>query len=163
MNQTIAINKTLLVVKFLILLLIIFCAPFIGNQFITGTIVNASLIISFFTLGFGSSILLCFLPSVISFALGMMALPLMIPFIILGNIILILSFKFFNKYWLSLFSGSILKFLFLFLITNTLIKFIVSDPVFNKIAIMMSYPQLVTAILGGILAYIVLKKVKLDF
>jgi hypothetical protein len=28
---------------------------------------------------------------------------------------------------------------------------------------MMSYPQLVTAILGGILAYIVLKKVKLDF
>lgn len=163
MDQSIVANKISVVFQFLFFLAIVFFAPFVGNQFITGTIVNASLIISYFVLGLGGSILLCFLPSVISLALGFMSLPIMIPFIVMGNIILILSFRVFNNYWLGLFFGALLKFSFLFLIANFIIKFFVSSPVLVKIGAMMSWPQFVTACLGGIIAYFIVNKKRLDF
>jgi hypothetical protein len=162
-SQVISANRLSIVFKFLCFLAVVFFAPFIGNQFITGTIVNASLIVSFFVFGLGGAILLCFLPSAISLTLGFMSLPIMIPFIVLGNIILILSFRFLKNYWLGLIMGALFKFSFLFLITNFIIKFFVSSPILNKISIMMSWPQLVTACLGGFIAYFIIKRKKLDF
>ncbi len=140
--------------QFITLLLISFLAPFIGNQFLTGTIVNATLILAFLLLGYESAVLLCFLPSVISLSLGFMPVAVMLPFIMLGNIILVSSFKLIKNYWLALFSGAILKTLFLFLTANMLIN----NPV---VLSMMSWPQLVTALGGGALVYIAKKK--LDF
>lgn len=147
-------TNSIALAQFVILLLIAFLAPFIGNQFLTGTIVNATLILSFFLLGYKGAILLCFLPSVISLSLGFMPMAIMLPFIMLGNIVLVSSFKFIKNYYLALFSGGILKSLLLFLTASILI----SNPV---VLSMMSWPQLFTAISGGLLAYIFKKK--LDF
>lgn len=147
-------TNSIALAQFVILLLIAFLAPFIGNQFLTGTIVNATLILSFFLLGYKGAILLCFLPSVISLSLGFMPMAIMLPFIMLGNIVLVSSFKFIKNYYLALFSGGILKALLLFLTASILI----SNPV---VLSMMSWPQLFTAISGGLLAYIFKKK--LDF
>lgn len=147
-------TNSIALAQFVTLLLIAFLAPFIGNQFLTGTIVNATLILSFFLLGYKGAILLCFLPSVISLSLGFMPMAIMLPFIMLGNIVLVSSFKFIKNYYLALFSGGILKSLLLFLTASILI----SNPV---VLSMMSWPQLFTAISGGLLAYIFKKK--LDF
>jgi len=147
-------TNSIALIQFIAFLIIAFLAPFIGNQFITGTIVNATLILSFFLLGYRSAILLCFLPSVISLSLGFMPMAIMLPFIMLGNIILVSSFKLIKNYYIALFSGGILKALLLFLTASIFIN--------NPIVLsMMSWPQLLTAISGGLLAYLIKKK--LDF
>ncbi|MFA5228450.1 MAG: hypothetical protein WC446_01690 [Candidatus Paceibacterota bacterium] len=143
-----------ILIQFAGLLLIAFLAPFIGNQFLTGTIVNATLILSFFLLGYRGAILICFLPSVISLSLGFMPMAIMLPFIMLGNIILVSSFKLIKNYYLALFSGGVLKTFLLFLSASVLI----SNP---TVLSMMSWPQMLTAISGGFLAYLIKKK--LDF
>ena len=145
-------TNSIALTQFITLLLIVFLAPFIGNQFITGTIVNAVLILSFFLLGYKSAILLCFLPSAISFSLGFMPLAIMLPFIMIGNVILVSAFKLIKNYWIALFSGGIVKASLLFLTASIF----VSNPV---VLSMMSWPQLLTAISGGLLAYLIKKKV----
>ena len=145
-------TNSIALTQFITLLLIVFLAPFIGNQFITGTIVNAVLILSFFLLGYKSALLLCFLPSAISLSLGFMPVAIMLPFIIIGNVILVSAFKLIKNYWIALFSGGIAKASLLFL-TGSIF---VSNPV---VLSMMSWPQLLTAISGGLLAYMIKKKV----
>ena len=145
-------TNSIALTQFIALLLIVFLAPFIGNQFITGTIVNAVLILSFFLLGYKSALLLCFLPSAISLSLGFMPVAIMLPFIIIGNVILVSAFKLIKNYWIALFSGSIVKASLLFLTASIF----VSNPV---VLSMMSWPQLLTAISGGLLAYLIKKKV----
>lgn len=145
-------TNSIALTQFITLLLIVFLAPFIGNQFITGTIVNATLILSFFLLGYKSAILLCFLPSAISFSLGFMPLAIMLPFIMIGNVILVSAFKLIKNYWIALFSGGIVKALLLFLTASIFI----SNPL---VLSMMSWPQLLTAISGGLLTYLIKKKI----
>lgn len=154
MNKSILTTSSLALIQFGALLAILFFAPFIGNQLITGTIVNATLIISFFLLGRGSAVLLCFLPSVISLGLGFMPLAIMIPFIMVGNIIFVYSFSIIKNYWVALIAGGLIKASFLFIVANVLVNN-------STVSSMMSWPQVFTAISGGIVAYFFIKK--LDF
>jgi len=146
--------------QFLVVLGVIIGAQFFHNQLMTGTIVNALLISSVVFLGLRQSIGIAIIPSL--FALGLGLLPAVlapfIPFIILGNIVLILCFYFLkNKnYWLGVISGSILKFGFLFFSSSI----IFGNSLPAKVLEMMAYPQLITALLGSVLAFVVLKSFK---
>jgi hypothetical protein len=126
-------TNSIALTQFITLLLIVFLAPFIGNQFITGTIVNAVLILSFFLLGYKSAILLCFLPSAISFSLGFMPLAIMLPFIMIGNVILVSAFKLIKNYWIALFSGGIVKASLLFLTASNLYASLINSFNFDSI------------------------------
>jgi hypothetical protein len=164
MEQAISLNKTFLKAsQFLIVLSLIVLAPLIGNQFITGTIVNASLLISVILFGFSGALLLCFIPSVISLFAGLLPWVMMpmVPFIILGNVLLILVFDLLRKkdFFLGMAVGALLKFSFLFLTSNYLIHFFVKEAVASKIATMMSWPQLMTALAGGIIAFFIAGKI----
>jgi hypothetical protein len=44
------------------------------------------------------------------------------------------------------------------LTSQTIIGLFIQKPIAEKIVIMMSWPQLITALLGGFLAYVFLKK-----
>lgn len=149
-------------IKFIILLGLAILAPLLQNQFVTGTIVNAILFISVFVSGISGAIAIAFFPSLISLGLGFLpgVMAPMAPFIIMGNIILISIFFWLkNKnYWLRTITASILKFVFLALTSQTIISLFIQKPIAEKIAIMMSWPQLITALLGGFLAYVFLKK-----
>lgn len=149
-------------IKFIILLGLAILAPLLQNQFITGTIVNAILFISVFVSGISGAIAIAFFPSLISLGLGFLpgAMAPMVPFIITGNIILISVFFWLkNKnYWFAAATGSILKFVFLALTSQTIISLFVQKPIAEKIAIMMSWPQLITALSGSFLAYAFFKK-----
>lgn len=165
MEQSISLNKTLLKSsQFAFVLVLILFAPLIGNQFVTGTIVNASLLTSVVIFGFPGALLLCFIPSIVSLLAGLLpwVMAPMIPFIIMGNVLLVWVFDLFRrkKFFLGVVPGALLKFSFLFFTSNYLMHFFVKEAVASKIAVMMSWPQLVTALLGGLVAYLIINKIK---
>ncbi|MFZ3057783.1 MAG: hypothetical protein WA092_01925 [Minisyncoccales bacterium] len=162
MEQVLSIDKKIVLslAQFIVLLLVVCLAPIANNQIITGTIVNASLLIGVVLLGMRGAILLCFLPSLISLMTGSLAMVMapMVPFIIIGNVSLVYIFNLLRKknFFLGLIPAALIKFSFLFLVSNFLISFFIKQPVADKIAVMMSYPQLITALLGGVVAYLVI-------
>lgn len=143
------------------LLLIATFAPFFKQQMITGPIVNAVLFSSVVLLGMGPTILIGALPSVFAVFFGFHPAVLMplIPFIITSNLILIIAFGFLRKanYWLGIISASFIKFLFLFFTSSVIISLFIKGPAAKTIAQMMGWTQLITALSGGIVAYLFLK------
>ena len=164
--KTLAINRerTLVLAQFGILLSIALIAPFIGQQAITGAIVNATLFISTALLGIEAGVLIGLIPSAISLSVGLLpaALAPMVPFIILGNAILAVVFGYLKEknYWLAIFSASLLKFLFLFNASSMVINLLLKKEVAGQVALMMSWPQLFTALSGGLIAYLFLRLCK---
>ena len=104
--------------KFSLLLAIVILAPLANQQLLTGTIVNAALFISCVILGIRGAILLALAPSIFALAVGLLPAVLapMIPFVILGNVILILAFDFLSKknFWQGVILGAFIKFIFLY-------------------------------------------------
>lgn len=146
------------VITFVVLLGIASAAPLIGHQqFITGPIVNATLLIAVALLGMRDGILIGLIPSTIALATGLLPAVLapMVPFIILGNVILVVTFGYLRhiNYWLGVVSGSVLKFAFLFGTSSIVANLLINEQLAGKVAAMMSWPQLVTALAGGLLAY----------
>jgi len=149
---------------FLLLVGIATAAPLIKQQAITGPIVNATLFIAVIFLGTQNAILIGLLPSVIALSVGLLPLPLapMIPFIVTGNAILSIVFGYFKEknYWLGVVVGSLLKFLFLFFSSSIVINLILKKEIAQKVTVMMSWPQFLTALSGGIVAFLALKIIK---
>jgi|WetSurMetagenome_2_1015567.scaffolds.fasta_scaffold127771_4 hypothetical protein len=159
MEQAISLNSRALLKtsQFIAILALIVFAPLIGNQFVTGTVVNASLLLSVALFGFSGAAALSFFPSMVSLFSGLLpwSMAPMVPFIIAGNILLVLVFDLLRRrnFFLGLVPGALLKFSFLFLTSNYLIHFFIKSAVASNVAAMMSWPQLVTALLGGIVVY----------
>jgi hypothetical protein len=153
--------------KFALLLAAAIAAPLIGQQAITGTIVNAILFISVIYIGIRGAVLIALVPSIFSLATGLLPIVLwpMIPFIMVSNIILILTFNFLRKsaqggsaaggknFLVSIFSAGVLKFAFLAGVSSILINLFLKKEIAHQAVLMMSWPQLATAMAGGILAY----------
>jgi len=150
--------------EFVLLLSLSIFAPYLKFQWLTGPIVNAILFVSTILLGSSSAILIGLIPSVVSLSTGLLPIVLapMIPFIMLGNTILILTFDFLKKknYWLAIVSSSFLKFFFLFLTSEAVINLLLKKETATKVASMMSWPQFFTALAGGAIAYLFLKSIK---
>lgn len=148
----------------------VFLPFFVHLPWITGPIVNAILILLVFLAGLRTAALVSCLPSLAALAGGLLPLVLApaIPFIIAGNLILVFSVNWFYKkkqsdfagYWFGVLSGAGLKFIFLFLSSNILAIFLVKGPIINLVAQMLSWSQLITAVLGGVIAWTILKFLK---
>jgi len=154
------INQSLLASLFAILL---FAIPFLlpATQLLTGTIVNAALILAAILLRGNRPYYLVFLPSLATVASGLLFGPLsfflffMMPFIFIGNAILIFSFRALyvsrkTSYFITLIAGAIAKSALLFLSASILLSLSVIPAL---IANAMGLLQLITALLGGIIAY----------
>ena len=167
--KSIALNliQTKLVVKvslFAIFLALAIFAPLLKIQLVTGSIVNALLFLSTIYLGLSAGLLISLLPSIFSLSTGLLPIPLasMIPFIIASNMLLVLSFNFLkNKNLLSsVILSSFLKFLFLYTTSSFVINFFIKKALPAKIITMMMWPQLITALIGGLIAFIIIKKIR---
>ncbi len=147
--------------------------PFVlHQQLIIGPIVNAILILALFLAGIRSALTLCLIPSLMALAGGLLPAVLApaVPFIMLGNMILVLSIDYATQrqttpiyakqYWVGLVIGAGLKFLFLFASVNVISKLLIKQELAAKVAQMMSWPQFATAVAGGLVAWVILKKVK---
>ncbi|MBU4369834.1 hypothetical protein KKG58_03690, partial [Patescibacteria group bacterium] len=163
---TLILNKKMIITltAFLFLTSIITIAPLFHFQPVTGPIVNAILFISVCLLGTEYTLLIGLIPSVIALSTGLLPAILapMIPFVMLSNAILIITFAHLrNKnYWLGIIVASVLKFIFLFTTSSVVVNLLLKKEIAAKVAGMMSWPQLVTALAGGVIAYIFLSSLK---
>jgi hypothetical protein len=127
------------------------------NQWITGTIVNAIIFLAVWRIGIVNAALVAILPSSVALIRGLLPAPMavLIPYIILSNIVLIAIFYALKKYPLAgIISASLAKFLFLFAISTYFIK------IAGSLLVMMQWPQLVTALAGGLIAVGIIKITK---
>jgi hypothetical protein len=138
-------------------------APYFGNQLITGSLVNALLFISAVTLGLESAFFLCLVPSLISLYTGLLPLSIapMIPFIMTGNALLILVFiKLKAKnFWVGAIPAAVIKYIFIYSVGILLAGSVLKGTA-KSVLLMISWPQLATAIAGAGIAYFVLKVIR---
>jgi len=141
-------------------------APLIKNQFITGPLVNTCLYLAAFLLSPQEAILTGLFPSLIALTIGLLPIPLapMVPFIMTANALLVLAFSFWQKrsFWQAIFLASLVKYLFLQTTSLAVAKLIAEKPLVHRAMGMMSWPQLLTALAGGIIAFGLLKFLKKD-
>ncbi len=124
-------------------------------QFITGPLVNTVLYLAAVIVGWQGGILIGIFTPIIAAMRGILPPPLapLIPFIALGNAILVILF-----FWLKS-KNNILAIIIAssakFLILVSAVKILVQVP--PAIAQMMSFPQLITALVGGFIALLIVK------
>lgn len=152
---------------FLSLAFLSFAVPFSlgSSQFITGPLVNAALFASAIFLPQKLFLPIIVLPSIAVLSRGLIFGPFtpflfyFIPFIWLSNLTLILVFKkSFPKlgYFLSVLLAALTKLIILFSSANLYFKFHLVPRLFLQA---MGVNQLITACLGGLLAFFALKKI----
>ncbi len=160
-----------------ILLAICIVSQFFKNfsVFITGPIINACLILATLTCGLLPGIILSIITPITAFFITgnpvMSAIPAMILMIILGNAILVVFVHFFGaktqlRFLLGMGLGSVVKALFMGLtISLWLLPSFLPEAMAAKLPVLQanfSTVQLVTALIGSAIAYVVwipLKKV----
>ncbi len=144
-----------------------------SDQLVIGSLVNTVLIVSSLTVGLSSGIVIAIATPLVAFMQGELAFPIMLPFVALGNIVIVLVVGLLydkNKIF-ALVSGSIAKFVTIFL-TITLIAspIIVGGLPADKglavktmLTFKFGYPQLFTALLGSIISLLILPILKPRF
>ena len=157
-EQVLTMNRSNIIAstKFITLIGIATIVPLFHQQMITGPIVNATLFVVTIILGTQMGILVGLIPSAIALSVGTLPAPLapMVPYIMISNAILILTFGYLKdrNYWLAVGVASFLKFLFLFSTSSIVIDLLMKKELADGVALMMNWPQLLTALVGGILA-----------
>ncbi len=172
----IKINNTNKLVKASFLLAIAIVFQFLGrtfpeiSQMFVGPAINAILLLTVLICGLWYGLAIGCLTPILAFILGQLPTPFgpFIPFIIVGNLLYVYIFNLFikgkiNKQSIGIIIGSLLKFAFLFISSNYIIsalKIIGNQAVVSKLAIAMGILQLITSLLGGIAALIIIQILK---
>jgi hypothetical protein len=151
--------------QFTAIYVLAFTVPFIFKQpqLLIGSIINFILIFSISRYGLKKVIPLLFFPSLASFLNGILFgvftpyLLSLIPFIVLSNLILVLTIKYVKIKYLNVGIAALLKSCFLFSAAYILFQTIHIPEIFLTT---MGLLQLYTALIGGILAslFITFKK-----
>ncbi|MGC8777986.1 MAG: ECF transporter S component [Candidatus Caldatribacteriaceae bacterium] len=123
-------------------------------QLVTGPLVNMVLFLATCFEGMGSGLLIGFFTPWVAFSRGILPPPLapMIPFIMIGNALLVIIFGIFRskRHVIWEVAGIILSALAKYLFLSQAVTFLVRVP--GPVAQAMQIPQLITALLGGVLA-----------
>jgi len=136
------------------------------SQFFVGPAVNAILILTAIICGSTYGVLVGSLTPILAYLTGQLASALgpFIPFIIIGNILFVLCFIFLNKHgkygkYLGIIIGSFIKYIFLSISASKLIPLFelnIPTKIVNKLVITMGIPQLITALIGGCFALMII-------
>ncbi len=146
-------------------------APF-GSTILTGSAVNLVLIVSVMTCGLGSGMTVALVSPVLAKCLGIGPLWMLIPFIAAGNAALVLLWhavgnrRFVKQrfpYIAALVLAAAAKFLVLYFgVVQVAVPFLLHLPEKQAAVIseMFSFPQFITAVIGGTLAAAMLPVIK---
>jgi len=158
--------KSVSVNREILFIIMAFVIPFTlsSPQWLTGTIVNALLIVASYRMSFKKLIPVIVLPSLGTFAHGAVFGPLtiflayFIPFIWISNFLLIKTFSIKQvrrwSYPYRLILAAFVKTIFLFTVAVVMVQLKLVPPVFLSA---MGILQLATALSGGLAAYLILK------
>lgn len=166
-----ALADTLPITMFLGLSSVAIVLPFfIHLQWVTGPIINAIFIILLFRSGIRSALTLCLVPSLMALSGGLLPAILapIVPFIMVSNVIFILTIDWFNqnlqeinqRYWYGVILGATFKFAFLLASIKLITPLLIKQDLADKVAQIFSWPQFATAVTGGMIAWIILRWLK---
>ncbi|MCK4260146.1 MAG: hypothetical protein KAX49_14300 [Halanaerobiales bacterium] len=169
-KKVVWITRTAALIALLIIMQMV-TASF-GNTLITGSIVNFILIMSIMTCGLTTGLTVAVISPIFAKFIGIGPLWALIPFIIVGNIVIELIWSFignrsFGKknvsYIIALFVAAVAKFLVLYItIAKVAIPLLLKlpEPKASIISNIFSLPQLFTALIGGSLAVYLIPIIK---
>lgn len=174
-RRIIMIVKTKNLVQAALLLAIAIAFQFVGKNFpnsqvFVGPAVNAVLILATFAAGTSYGIMVGILTPLLAFVLGQLnpILGPFVPFIMLGNALYVLCYGLLKNKgiifnYLGFIVGSFVKFAFLYISSTKIIHLLhigtsgKSSSVFGKLLLKtMTTPQLITALLGGFIAAVII-------
>jgi len=166
-----SLSNIRLVTQFIVLASTATMLPFfVHAQWLTGSLINAILILTLFMVGIRGAFFVCLIPSIMALSGGLLPAVLapVVPFIMMSNVLYVLSIDWIFKvgkesewgYWLGITIASAIKFLFLFLSVGLISDLLQKSELSTKIAQILTWPQLYTAFIGGMVAFVVLKVVK---
>lgn len=153
-----------------LLVIVQFLTASLGNQYVTGSVVNLLLAVSALTFGPSTGCTVAAISPVFAFLVGVgPVFPPLIPFIILGNLTFVIAWFLLGRVsnpeasasrkriliFISPITAAIIKFLTLYTsVTLVAIPYIlnVNDKQSAMLSLMFSYPQLITALIGSSLA-----------
>ncbi len=164
-NKTLWLVRTALLIALLVILQAVTKA---GGQFVTGSCVNAVLAVAVLTCGIASGLTVALLSPFLAFLLGIgPALIYIVPAIAVGNGVFVLLLHILCKkaIWqqvTGLIAAATAKFATLYLLVSVLLCNILPlKPMQIKtFQAMFSWPQLVTALIGGALALAIVPVIK---
>lgn len=165
-TKSVSVKKEAIIslVNFIALVGVAVIVPMFHNQLATGPIINALLFIAAIMLGVEKALFICLIPSVVAMSVGLLPIVLapMVPFIMISNVLMVLVFNILKdrNYWVGIIASSFLKFVFLYSSSFLVINLVIRKELASNISLMMSWPQLLTALAGGVLAFIFLKIIK---
>ena len=138
-----------------------FLLPFMGpnSNFVVGPLVNACLLVSAAAAGIWSGTAVAVISPFTAVLTGA-AIPLpFVPFIAIGNFLLVLMFHLLRRNRIAgILTGAVLKFGLLYAVIVVFLGiFQVKPKVAGVLLFSFSWPQLVTALVGGLVAMLVLK------
>lgn len=167
-----ALMLTLMLVVQLLTFVLPKSVPLI-SQLLTGSLVNLVLIVGSGSVGLAVVVVAAIISPLLAFLLGQMPFPQMIPVIAAGNLIIVIitwvSFQNRKKIKqnlimdiMGIISGAVVKWLFLWNTTIWIMLpiFFANNPKAKNLAVMFSWPQLATALIGGALALFVLPSIR---
>lgn len=169
-NRVLWITRTALFIALLIVAQAV-TAP-LGNKIITGSLVNLILVISVMTCGLSSGLIVAVVSPVFAKLFGIGPFWELIPFIALGNAVLVVIWHFIGNmksekrlvpYIIAVSTASVAKFITLYLgIVVIAVPLILNLPEKQAgiISAAFSLPQLLTAVIGGSVAILVLPTLK---
>lgn len=143
--------------------------PITLDQLLIGTLVNLTLCIAAGMTGFWSGAVIGVLTPTIAFFEGALKFPLMIPFVAVGNIVIVLIFWLFARklaFKGSPYVGAVIGAIFKTAVLWLAVAFAavpllgVKGPAAQAIVFMFSWPQAITGAAGGILAAVILPLIR---
>lgn len=140
---------------------------FIHVPLLTGPIINAILILILFLVGIRSALVVALIPSLMALSGGLLPAILApaVPFIMISNVIFVViidrAYNYFKNptqgYWIGVVFGALVKFLFLLTSVSFITKLLIKQELAPKVAQLLSWPQFATAVVGGLIAWVILK------
>ena len=129
------------------------------SQYVIGSLVNLSLIVAAVIIGIKGGLIIAIIAPILAFIQGFAPpFPIMIVLIMLSNVVLVavVALLYKKSPVLAVGLGAVLKFIALFIgVVNIAVPFLLIDApekVKATLSVQFSWPQLVTAAIGGILA-----------
>lgn len=137
--------------------------PPVVAPFVVGSLVNACLLIAVTTAGLRGGLLIALATPFAAYIQGQLPLPLFIAPVFVGNALLVCC------YWLlerksrfaAIIVAAIMKTVALFIMFSVILAFIsLPQKLATALMFTMSWPQLISGVTGGLIAIIVLSRIK---
>lgn len=164
-NEKKRLSKNQYLTRLVLLIALTLTIEMLGlPQPVTGPLVNAMLFLTTMILGAPAGVTLGTITPLVAALRGQLPPPLVpfVPFIICGNILLVLVYFAFKRtikkrsklgHWSGVTAAALVKFIWLATSANMLLPLLAGRNLPSRIVTMMTLPQFLTAFAGGILAY----------